>query len=224
MYIHGTFKQGNLPGNQENTMLRISGSHITLKFNRRNIFKDISFEVSNGSSLAISGPNGSGKTTLIRIICRLIRPTTGSVIFRENQKEIPLQEFHGHLGLVGPYLQLYNDLTALENYTFFTRIRGVKTNLSHFTRLMDRFGLKGREMDELKNYSSGLLQRAKYVMALLHQPQVLILDEPTSNLDEEGSEIVYSLMEEQKKDKILIFATNEPGELKYADEQIHILS
>lgn len=205
-------------------MIKISGSEITQKFNRRNIFKAVSFEVSNGTALAISGPNGSGKTTLIRIICRLIQPTGGNVTFFENQQEISLTRSHGHIGLVGPYLQLYNDLTALENYTFFTRIRGVEVNVSHFAGLMERFGLKGREMDELKNYSSGMLQRAKYVMAMLHRPQVLILDEPTSNLDEEGSEIVYALMEEQKKDKILIFATNEPGELKYADEQIQIHS
>jgi heme exporter protein A len=77
-------------------------------------------------------------------------------------------------------------------------------------------------MDELRTYSSGMLQRAKYVMALIHQPEILILDEPTSNLDEEGVRIVYELIKKQMKDKILILATNEPEEFKFGDKQISL--
>ena len=124
--------------------------------------------------------------------------------------------------MVGPYLQLYNNLTALENYSFFAKIRGLSINISYFKALMKRMGLAGRELDELRTYSSGMLQRMKYVCALLHQPEILVLDEPTSNLDEKGCSIVHQIMQEQKKEKILILATNEPGEIKFGDKKVQL--
>jgi|Deesub1362B_J571_1020462.scaffolds.fasta_scaffold03812_6 heme exporter protein A len=203
-------------------MWRIVGENITQQFNRRTIFRNISFEIKSGESLVLIGPNGSGKTTLIRIICHLLRPTAGKVTYLNEGKRISFEELQPHLGLVGPYLQLYNNLTAFENYTFFSKIRGLPVDVERFRDLMKRLGLAGREMDELRTYSSGMLQRMKYVCALIHDPDVLILDEPTSNLDEEGVQIVYRIIEEQKRDKILILATNEPGEFRFGDKQIHI--
>ena len=203
-------------------MWKIVGEQLTQIFNRRTIFEGISFEVNSGESLVLIGPNGSGKTTLIRIICHLLRPTRGAVRFFRNGEEIPVEQMHANLGLVGPYLQLYNNLTALENYRFFARIRGLPVDLSRFRELMRRMGLAGRELDELRTYSSGMLQRMKYVCALLHDPEILILDEPSSNLDETGTKIVHEIIEEQKRDKILILATNEPGEFRFGDRQIHI--
>ncbi len=85
---------------------------------------------------------------------------------------------------------------------------------------MGQMGLKSREFDEIRTFSSGMMQRLKYVMAIMHHPEILLVDEPTANLDEEGSEIVYELMESQKKTKILILATNEPEELKFGNEKI----
>jgi heme exporter protein A len=201
-------------------MWQITGSHISQKFNQRLIFENISFEVASGHSLVLTGPNGSGKTTLIRIICQLNRPSAGQIRFSQNQKDIPYQQIYPQLGLVGPYLQLYIHLTAFENYSFFARIRGLAVDSTQLKKLMDRMGLKGRELDELRTFSSGMLQRMKYVIALLHQPEFLILDEPTANLDESGSALVYQIMEEQKKNRILIYATNESAEVKFGETKI----
>jgi heme exporter protein A len=203
-------------------MWQIEAENITQQFNRRIIFRDVSFRVSSGESLVLTGHNGSGKTTLVRIICQLIRPYRGEVRFLHDNQLIPNEKIYPHIGLVGPYLQLYNNLTALENYTFFARIRGLPVDVPLFRRWMERLGLKGREMDELRTYSSGMLQRVKYVMALFHQPEILILDEPTSNLDEEGTATVYDIMQEQKKEKILILATNEPQEIRFGDREVHL--
>lgn len=203
-------------------MWKIVGEQITQIFNRRSVLKDLSFDVQSGESLVLIGPNGSGKTTLVRIICHLLRPSGGRVRFFRNGRELPPEQAHPYLGLVGPYLQLYNNLTALENYRFFAKIRGLPVDLQKFRRLMGKLGLAGRELDELRTYSSGMLQRMKYVCALLHDPQILILDEPTSNLDEEGTQIVHGIIQEQKRDKILILATNEPGEFHFGDKQIHV--
>jgi heme exporter protein A len=201
-------------------MWKVIGDQISHKFNKRTIFSNISFAVESGRSLVLIGPNGSGKTTLVKIICRLLQPISGKLlIYHDSQVTDPVK-LYSTVGLVGPYLQLYNNLTALENYTFFSRIRGLSVDINFFRELMNQFGLKGREMDELRTYSSGMLQRAKYVMALIHRPEILILDEPTSNLDEEGVHIVYELIQKQREDKILILATNEPEEFKFGNEQI----
>jgi len=199
-------------------MWKIVGQNITQKFNQRTIFKDVSFSVESGHSLVITGPNGSGKTTLVRIICQLVRPISGTVDFVREGKNLETNEIYPFIGLVGPYLQLYNNLTALENYHFFARIRGLPVDVPQFRTLMHRLGLKGRELDELHTYSSGMLQR----VTLIHQPHILILDEPTSNLDSEGVDIVYQIMEEQKKDKILILATNEPEEIRFGESQVSL--
>ncbi|MFZ0390612.1 MAG: ABC transporter ATP-binding protein [Calditrichia bacterium] len=205
-------------------MWKIVCKQVSRQFNQRTVFEDISFQVESGSSVVLTGPNGSGKTTLIRILSRLNQPSAGQVTYLRNEQALSTEKLYPHIGLVGPYLQLYNQLTAFENYKFFARIRGLTVDVAQFKSLMKRMGLQGRELDELRTYSSGMLQRAKYVMALFHQPQVLFVDEPTANLDEKGAAIVYSIMEEQKKDKILIIATNEPEEIRFGDQQIAIAS
>lgn len=201
-------------------MWTVEATDISQQFNRRLIFENVSFAVSSGHSLAISGPNGSGKTTLVKIICQLLRPTNGKMLIRSNDNVITSHEIYPYLGLVGPYLQLYQNLTAFENYTFFSRIRGRAVDNQEFKSLMERLGLRGRELDEIRTYSSGMMQRLKYVMAMMHNPEILLVDEPTANLDENGSEIIHELMESQKKKKILILATNEPEELKFGEEKV----
>lgn len=201
-------------------MWQIAAHNISHSFNHRTVFQDISFDIRSGGSLAIIGPNGSGKTTLIRIVCRLLRPASGTVNFLKNNEEISQLEIYPIIGLVGPYLQLYNDLTAAENATFFSRIRGLPFDDDRFKSQMDRMGLAGREHEELRGYSSGMLQRAKYVCAMMNQPEILFLDEPTSNLDDRGRDSVFRIMEEQKKDKILVLATNNNDEVHFGDRQV----
>lgn len=203
-------------------MWKITAEDIYHQYNQRKIFEGISFSLNSGESLVLTGANGSGKTTLIRIICHLIRPHAGNVTFFQDDREVSLHHIYPHIGLVGPYLQLYTQLTAFENYKFFAKIRGLKIDLKLFKSFMARMGLAGRELDELHTYSSGMIQRAKYVMALIHYPHILILDEPTVNLDESGTTLVYDIIQEQKKDKILILATNEPEEFKFGDNQISL--
>lgn len=203
-------------------MWKIIGTGITQAFNQRTIFRKLSFEIKSGESLVLVGPNGSGKTTLIRIVCNLLHPIEGKVEFFYGNQTKTADQLYSSIGMVGPYLQLYNNLTAFENYAFFRKIRGLNVDNGYFKILMKKFGLAGREFDELRTYSSGMLQRMKYVCALLHNPPILILDEPVSNLDEFGERIIYDVMEEQKRSKILIFATNNPEEIKFGDQKIRL--
>ena len=202
--------------------MRFKAKSISKSFNFREVLKDISFEIENGQSLALTGHNGSGKTTLIRILCFLLRPDKGTVNFERDGKNVKQAEIKKHFSLVGPYLQLYDELTAFENLEFAARLKNINNPENTIYELIDQVGLKGRAHDLTKTYSSGMKQRLKYAFAMLPEPDILFLDEPTSNLDREGIEIVYQIMEKQKKDKILIFATNDEIDLKLADRIIKV--
>ncbi|RLD14097.1 hypothetical protein DRI50_05930 [candidate division KSB1 bacterium] len=202
--------------------MKLLAKNIVKRFGNHIVLRNISFEISNGKSLAIIGSNGSGKTTLIKILANLIAPTRGSVIYQQNGQTIPREHINAHIGLVGPYLQLYQELTARENLYFFARMRNIPDYQKRIAGLMETLGLKGREDDTVKAYSSGMQQRLKYVAALLHQPDVLLVDEPRSNLDEKGIETVYRLLQEQKERSILIIATNDSEDLQLADQTLKV--
>jgi heme exporter protein A len=202
--------------------MNLNAQSIEKYFGEKLIFKGINFNLHRGQSLAITGPNGSGKTTLMRILCGLIRPSAGKITYEIAGERVTVNHIYRYTGLVGPYLELYEELTAIENLSFFAKMRNLKEPHAIIMDLIERVGLIGRENDPVKNYSSGMRQRLKYAFALLHQPQFLLLDEPTSNLDAEGTSIVYDIMKEQKENKILIVATNDQSDLKYGDYQIAV--
>ena len=137
---------------------------------------------------------------------------------------IERENVYKHIGFVGPYLELYEELSARENMQFFAQLRQTPQAETRITELMERVNLAGREDDAVKTYSSGMRQRLKYVFALLNDPRILLLDEPTSNLDAAGSSIVYEIMGEQKKDKILILATNDKADLQFGDIKVAVNS
>lgn len=202
--------------------MNLNAQSIEKYFGEKLIFTDINFSIHQGQSMAITGPNGSGKTTLIRILCGLIRPSGGRVVYEIGGAIVNVHHIYRYIGLVGPYLELYEELTAYENLSFFAKMRNLKESHVIIMDLLERIGLRGREKDPVRNYSSGMRQRLKYAFALLHQPQILLLDEPVSNLDAEGISMVYEIMREQKKDKILILATNNESDLRYGDYQIAV--
>ena len=202
--------------------MKLSVEKIGKNFGEKKIFRDISFDLSPGMSATIVGPNGSGKTTLVRIICGLIRPSTGEVKYIKANKQILMEDIYNSIGFVGPYLELYEELTAYENIMFFAKMKRVPNAVEKFSSLMGRLNLSGREDDQVKAYSSGMRQRLKYVSALIGDPEILILDEPTSNLDADGIDRVYDIMMEQKKNNILLLATNDQMDLKYGDFQVEV--
>ena len=204
------------------TVTRITADGIYKQFHVRRVLKGISFTVEKGQSVVITGPNGSGKSTLIKILSGLLRPSKGTVQYFNGNSPRQPTELLPAIGLVSPYLQLYPDLTAKEHLEFFGKMQGISQPFQKGLQLMAQFGLKGREADFMKTYSSGMLQRMKYVLALLHQPAVLFVDEPSANLDEEGKETVYALIQEYKHDHIVILATNEPQEIQLGDIRVDV--
>ncbi len=191
-------------------------------FGRRLIFNNVSFSLSGNSIFGITGANGSGKSTLIKIIAGINSPTTGKIIYTFNNKGIEFEKLHNFIGFVSPYLVLYDEFSAWENLNYFANIRDVQFNKDKIEHLLNQFLLYNRKDDLLKTYSSGMKQRMKFIFALMHSPKLILLDEPTSNLDDEGKESVYQIIENEGKNNIVIVASNEKSDLQFCKENLKL--
>jgi heme exporter protein A len=196
----------------------LHSASLTKTFGRRLIFSNINFEWKDKGIFGISGPNGSGKSTLVKIIAGLISPSSGKIIHKNSSGEIIPEKLHNHIGFVSPYLVLYEEFSAWENLKIFAEIRGVVFDEKRVLFLLNEFLLENRKDDLVKTYSSGMKQRLKFIFALMHSPKVLIFDEPTSNLDDEGKKVVYKLIEQAGKNSIVIIASNELKDLQNCNE------
>ncbi|UCG62642.1 MAG: ABC transporter ATP-binding protein [Candidatus Zixiibacteriota bacterium] len=199
-------------------MYSLKIENLAKRFGPRKVFADINFELQTGGSIAIVGPNGSGKSTLVKVILGLLRPTLGTVGFSLDGKNMTESETRSRTSFVAPYLSLYDHLSGEENLKFFSAVAGDHVTGKEINALLARVGLEGRGTDYLADYSSGMKQRLKYAVALLNKPDFLFLDEPTSNLDEEGKGMVSQLVEQYRKQSMVVLATNEPQEYGFAEQ------
>ncbi|NOY06214.1 MAG: ABC transporter ATP-binding protein [Chlorobi bacterium] len=202
--------------------LKLSATGLSKQFNRRKIFHELTFTVGKGEVFGITGKNGSGKSTLLRILAGVLTPNSGSVEFRVGGAAIDPEKVIEVLGYAAPYLMLYEEFTALENIRFFSEVRGLPFDTVRARDLLDRVGLPSDRRDVVHNYSSGMKQRLKLVFAILHQPPFLFLDEPTTNLDQDGIEVVYSLIEEQRRHGCVLIATNDATDITRCDRLLDV--
>jgi len=201
----------------------LRAERVSKNFNRRNVFRDISFVLSPGDSLAVTGKNGSGKSTLVKILAGLLAPTNGLVAFESAGTTLNQDEIRPLLGFVSPYLQLYDEFSAVEILNIVARIRSSGAHDPTRRRtLMEQFNLWGRKDDAVRTYSSGMKQRLKYVLALEHSPAILLLDEPTSNLDEDGISAVRSVVAGYGKSGVLVVATNDAVEAAWCSRELKV--
>jgi heme exporter protein A len=191
-------------------------------FGRRLVFNGINLNLDKPGVFGISGPNGSGKSTLIKILAGVNSATKGQVSHIHKGKEIPSEKLHNHIGFVSPYLVLYDEFSAWENLNYFASIREVTFDKRRVDNLLDKFLLLKRKDDLVKAYSSGMKQRLKFIFAFMHSPQFIFLDEPTSNLDDEGKQTVYDLIKNESEKAIVAVASNEKNDLAYCSEVLDL--
>lgn len=198
--------------------LSLQVTSLQKSFGRRLVFNGINLSLDKPGVFGISGPNGSGKSTLIKILAGINSATKGQVNHIYNGKEIPSEKLHNHIGFVSPYLVLYDEFSAWENLNYFTSIREVTFDKERVENHLDKLLLLKRKDDLVKAYSSGMKQRLKFIFALMHSPQFIFLDEPTSNLDDEGKQTVYDLIKIESDKAIVVVASNEKNDLAYCSE------
>ena len=195
---------------------------LSKRFNRRTIFKEVSFKVSIGEVFAVTGRNGSGKSTLVKILAGLLGPTKGDIAYTHGNNPLESQHLYRHLGLVAPYLRLYEEFSARENLKFFCSIRGIPFDVSAMNELLERLNLPTDRNDPIAAYSSGMMQRMRFAFALLHDPAFLLLDEPTSNLDDDGKSTVYDIVRESRESRCIMIATNDAEDFALCDKHYSV--
>jgi len=158
------------------------------------VLEDVSLELAAGESLAVLGPNGAGKTTLLRILATLLRPGGGEVAVLGCRLPREAWRARGRIGYVGHEPLLYRDLTVGENLRFHARLHGLDQPERRIAQLLGRVRME-RRIDELsRNLSAGMAQRVAVCRAVLHEPELMLLDEPQAHLDPEASALVEPLI------------------------------
>lgn len=200
----------------------VSAMKLTKVFNRRVIFRDISFSIADSQVLVITGRNGSGKSTLVKLLSQVLTPSGGESTITVDDTVLPAEESHRAIGLVSPYLQMYEEFSARENLAMAMALRGRRVEAGRIVGLLEKVGLRSRADDPVRAFSSGMKQRVKYAFALVHAPRVLILDEPMANLDADGIALARCIMEEQMGNGVLIVATNDLSDVPRHDLKVDL--
>jgi len=170
--------------------------HLRRDFGDRVALADLSFRVAPGESLAVLGPNGSGKSTLLRILAGLLRPSGGRVAVLGSSLPKETYRLRGRVGYLGHQPLLYRDLTPRENLSLAASLNGIDEPEAEerIGRLLDVVGMSLRAGDLVAELSAGMRQRIDICRAVLHEPELLLLDEPDAHLDPEARELVAPLI------------------------------
>jgi ABC-2 type transport system ATP-binding protein len=187
----------------------IEVSNLTKYFGKLLAVDQVSFEVKSRELFGLLGPNGAGKTTTIRMICGMLRPTSGTVVvagFDVSQKP---EKVKRRIGLVPDVSNLFGELSAKVNLEFMGKLYGLdkKTRRERIDQVLELFQLKERQNDLVKYYSKGMHRRLTIAAALIHQPEILIMDEPTSGLDAQTARLVREIIIDLNKEGRTVLLT-----------------
>ncbi|HEX4348647.1 MAG TPA: ABC transporter ATP-binding protein [Vicinamibacterales bacterium] len=164
---------------------RVELSGLTRNFGRRRAVQNVSLAVNRGEILGLLGPNGAGKSTLIGMLATLVAPTAGTIRYGAVDAKSAGADLRRSIGLLAHELHLYNELTAQQNLEFFARLYGIEPS-TVVARALDRAGLSARAGDAVSGFSRGMRQRLALERTLLHQPRLVLLDEPFTGLDDQA--------------------------------------
>jgi heme ABC exporter ATP-binding subunit CcmA len=179
----------------------IRAARLEKRFGAKLALRPTTFELARGGTLLVTGPNGSGKTTLLRLLAGLAAPTRG---------RIEVDAERGELGYLGHEALLYRELTALENLDLYGRLYRVPERRERIGMLLERFGLWDARAERVAAYSRGMTQRLALCRAFLHDPALLVLDEPFTALDEEGAALLDRELRDLAGRRTLVLSTHDP--------------
>jgi heme exporter protein A len=174
----------------------IEVTKLVKRFGLKTILRGLDFQVQPAEFVALLGPNGAGKTTFLRILASLSKPSFGNVKVAGYSLPNESAQVRAKLGVVSHLPLLYPDLTAEENLQFYARMYGINNYQSRITEVLQLIGLENRRKDLVRTFSRGMSQRLAIARAILHEPQVILFDEPYTGLDQDASEMLDKVLKE----------------------------
>lgn len=203
-------------------MISLQVQNLGKKYGVKPVLKGLSFEYNSGI-LGISGINGSGKSTLMKCLSYLLRPSSGSVIWKDGDHELHQNEVKAILGYAAPYINLYSELSVTENLNFLMEVGGNNPSEGYLDKILDFVQLAGKKNERYGSLSTGQQQRLKLAATLIRNSKILMLDEPGSNLDQKGHALVSEMVADAKKaGKKIIIASNNPDEINLCDQVVEL--
>ena len=199
---------------------RVSCTNLGKRFNHEWIFRHVTIDFQSGKKYAITGPNGSGKSTLLQVIAGAILHSEGGIEYRIDQKKIEPEQHYKFASIATPYLELIEEMTAKEMLEFHAAFKP----LIHLSteEILQLVGLENAVNKQLRYFSSGMKQRLKLAQAFFSSTPILLLDEPTTNLDEDGIALYHKLINNYTAGKLVIVSSNVKQEYDFCDEVIEI--
>jgi ABC-type multidrug transport system ATPase subunit len=191
------------------------------KFFREWIFRKMDFHFRQGMAYAITGPNGSGKSTFLKALSGNIPATEGHIHYLADQKNISIDLWPRYISFAAPYLELVEEFSLQELLKFHFSFKKPQAN-SSIESLAEQMYLQDALHKQVKNFSSGMKQRLKLGLAFFTHTPVILLDEPTTNLDTKGNDWYLQQIEKIKKDRLMIICSNQRHEYSFCDENVNI--
>jgi ABC-type multidrug transport system ATPase subunit len=199
--------------------MRVKLNEVGKRFNKEWILKNLSLDIPSQSSLSITGANGSGKSTLIKLIATYMEPTSGSIQYFENKKAYPIENIPQTIGLAAPYVGLIEEFSLKEHVEFHFKFRSTPFSLEE---IIARTNFQFSIDKKVKDFSSGMKQRLKLALAIHAENKLIILDEPTSNLDQEGIEWYRDQILQKIGTCTIIVASNQRHEYDFIPKTINL--
>lgn len=207
------------------TALAIEISNLKKGFGLKPVLRNIQLTLPQGQRMALLGANGAGKTTLLRILTGLSKAGSGTVCVYGLDSRYALQEIRQQVGFVAHQPYLYEELTVLENLLFFGKLYAVEHARERASVLLQRVGMERRAKERIRALSRGQVQRVAWARALLHEPRLLLLDEPDTGLDQHGNDLVEALLAEHTaRGGSMLFTTHNLERALAWSDQIVILA
>jgi len=193
---------------------------ISKRYSTGWVIKDLSKEIGQGQKVAVTGSNGSGKSTLIQLISGYLSVTKGKIIYKHDGQTVDRDDIFRFLAISAAYMELDEELTIKEIYKHYSLFKPVEVDYLDFLKLTD---FEGNDKKQVRFFSSGMKQRLKLVLAICSDSPLLLLDEPTTNLDQQGMNWYRELVEKYAQNRLTIIASNVEVDYDFCDTELTIL-
>jgi ABC-type multidrug transport system ATPase subunit len=201
--------------------MKIIAQNLGKKFRNEWIFRNFNYEFQSGKSYTFIGTNGSGKSTILQVLSGFLPHSEGLINYESSQKLLPVDDFYKYVTIAAPYLELIEEFTLTETIEFHIKFKPFKNALP-VKDFIDFIELPKAKDKEIKFFSSGMKQRVKLGLAFWSDSEILMLDEPTSNLDTQASSWYLENVQEYSKNRLLLICSNQPSEYIFCKNIVNI--